>query len=216
VEPSRRPKPKGSTNDNETKEDSYEATSAASNTLVATAVTASLFTGDYVSLWRLINTLQLLSLFNFSSVDVPPQLAGFLEGLLKESRIPNLYKILWGDNHDETDMPNRFKTLKYDHPAFFDITGHVLTIWLAMSILVGFALVLRGCGLAKVRQIAKKVSEAMFYNGCIRMALESCVYFFLAICLNLHYGVSNSQIAFTNLAFSIIAAILLLAYHIAI
>ena len=113
----------------ESTEQITSAVSAAA--LVVTGISAAA-SGEYVSFWRLVNTLQILVLFNFVNIETDPVLKGFLGGLLKDERIPNLYAY-FGNKYDDSEMPNRF-TEKFKYPSFLDIAGHVFTIWVCLSI----------------------------------------------------------------------------------
>ena len=75
-------------------------------------------------------------MLNFINIETHPTLKGFLGGLLNESQIFNLYANFF-NNYDRARMPDRFTILKYHGPSFLDITGHIITPWLAGMILFG-------------------------------------------------------------------------------
>ena len=133
--------------------------------VIATFVTSTI-TGDYAGFWRLINRLQLLMLMSFINITTTPLLAGFLGGLIKDSRIPNLYAYI-GDYYDTSSMPNRFTTLRYTYPSFLDIFGHVMTLWIIIGTGSGLAILTLLSKHPKISKIGAWVKSKMVYNGFI-------------------------------------------------
>ena len=95
---------------------------------------------------------------NFLNVDTSPELQGFLDGLLNESKIPNLYDYL-GNDYDESTMPERYRTFKYNYPSFLDITGHILTIWLAAFTVFGLGMATFLIPNSTIQKVGKLVKE---------------------------------------------------------
>ena len=141
----------------------------------------------------------------FLNVDSSPTLKGFLHGLLKDTRIPNLYDFL--RDYDTSSMPGRFSTSRYSHPSFFDIFGHLLTIWLIIAVLVGLAMLTLKVKNPKIRKIGEVAKSKMIYNGIIRLLMTSFIYIMFGFSLNLRYGVNDSAISILNTTVSILAFI---------
>ena len=117
-----------------------EATEETTSLLVSSAAggsfIAGIFAGEYIKVWRLINTLQILVVLNFINVETHPILQDFLSGLLDETRILNIYAYFF-NYYDQSEMPSRFTRFRYNFPSFLDITGHIITVLIGGTVLFG-------------------------------------------------------------------------------
>ena len=123
-------------------EDSEEATSNGSTGVLGSAAFVSTLSYNFAALWKIINYLQVITLFQFINVETTPELDGFLASLLKDSKIPNIYDLFVPDDYDAVSMPDRFMKSSYKYPLLLDIFGHTLSIWLMMlsACTIGFLL----------------------------------------------------------------------------
>ena len=107
----------------------------------------SLISYNLAALWKIINYSQIIFLFSLHNLSTTPELDGFLSSLIKDSRIPNIYDYIIDEDYDVVDMPSRF-TDSYKHPLILDIFGHVLTIWILVTIALLFSYLLKNSNIS--------------------------------------------------------------------
>jgi hypothetical protein len=81
----------------------------------------------------------------------------------------------------EAEMPDRFTYTLYDYPLFFNITGHIITVWLVMAVVVYTAWAIQRLApkASKVAKVARFVYGMYVYNGMLRTVMQSSIYVYL-------------------------------------
>lgn len=182
----------------EAAEASKETTSSGSTGIISSAAFVSTLSYNFAALWKIINYLQIITLFQFFNMSTTPELDGFLASLLKDSKIPNLYDFIIPSDYDAVTMPARFSKSSYKHPLVLDVFGHTMSIWFMVGFTLVTAMLLLDSGFPQVKRIANKIKDTFIWNGIIRIALETSIYIFIGCFLNLRFGVSGETHAIVN------------------
>ena len=113
----------------EREESTKETTTSGSTSLISSAAFVAALSYNFSAFWKVINYLQIITLFQFFNMSTTPELEGFLGSLLDDSLIPNVYNFILPEDYDAVSMPARF-TKQYSFPLVLNIFGHTMTFWI--------------------------------------------------------------------------------------